>query len=324
MRVAAGIYWLRIPLPMVLDHINLWLLEDGDGWTIVDTGLALAETRELWQQVLDEWMNGLPVKRVIVTHLHPDHLGLAGWLVEKTGARFYMSQTEYTMGCKLRADTGQSAPQGAVEFYRAAGFCDADLDRFRRMYGRFGKMVAPLPDDYTRLADTDTLRIGEFSWEIVTGSGHSPEHVCLYNPELELFISGDQLLPRISSVITVWPTEPDANPLRNWLDSCKKLSDFLPGQVLVLPSHGQPFHGAHHRLAALIDGHEQVLGKLLEACSTPQRAIDVFDVLFKGKVDEGNYMMACGESIAHLNYLMNQSVISTEMDPQGVRWYRQA
>ncbi len=323
MLVAPGIYWLRMPLPMALDHINLWLLADGDGWTVVDTGISLPDTVQLWEQVLAQYLDDLPIKRVIVTHLHPDHIGLAGWLVEKTGAEFCMSETEYTMSCKLRADTGQAAPQNAVDFYTAAGFSESDLERFRRMYGRFGKMVSPIPESFTCIKDGETLTIGDYDWELITGSGHSPEHICLFNRALQLFISGDQLLPRISSVITVWPTDPGSNPLKNWLESCHKLGKFLPENVLVLPSHGEPFRGAHRRLESLITGHEQNLEKLYVACGSPQRAIDVFGALFKGKIDEGNYMMACGESIAHLNYLMNLNKISGKLDESGVRWYRQ-
>ncbi len=323
MLVAPGIYWLQMPLPMALDHINLWLLADGDGWTVIDTGISLPDTVQLWEQVLTQYLDDLPIKRVIVTHLHPDHIGLAGWLIEKTGAEFCMSETEYTMAHTLRADTGRPAPQNAVNFYTAAGFRESDLDRFRRMYGRFGKMISPLPTCYTTIKEGDTLNIGAHDWELITGSGHSPEHICLFNPELQLFISGDQLLPRISSVITVWPTDPDSNPLKSWLESCEKLRNFLPDNVLVLPSHGEPFRGAHHRLEILINGHQQNLEKLWAACRSPQRAIDVFDVLFKGKIDEGNYMMACGESIAHLNYLVNLNKISGELDKSGVRWYQQ-
>lgn len=323
MLVAPGVYWLRMPLPMALDHINLWLLADDDGWTVIDTGISLPPTVELWEQVFTQHLNDLPIKRVLVTHLHPDHIGLAGWLVEKTGAEFCMSAAEHTMSRKLRADTGKAAPQNAVGFYTAAGFSPSDLDRFRRMYGRFGKLISPIPNNFTCIKEGETLNIGAHDWELITGSGHSPEHICLFSPELQLFISGDQLLPRISSVITVWPTDPDSNPLKNWLESCKKLSAFLPENVLVLPSHGEPFRGAHRRLEALITGHEQNLEKLYIACRSPQRAIDVFDVLFKGKIDEGNYMMACGESIAHLNYLMNLKKISAELDDSGVRWYQQ-
>ncbi len=158
-QVVPGIYWLRMPLPMVLNHINLWLLADGDGWTIVDSGVALPETQELWQQVFAQHFNGLPVKRLIVTHLHPDHLGLAGWLVKQTGAEFCISEAEYATACVLRADTGQAVPQDAVDFYRAAGFSDSDLNRFRRNFGRFGKMVSPLPASYKPLKDKQTLDI---------------------------------------------------------------------------------------------------------------------------------------------------------------------
>ena len=188
----------------------------------------------------------------------------------------------------------------------------------------FGKFVAPLPESYRRLCDRDTVTIDGSDWEIVVGRGHSPEHACLFNADKNVLIAGDQLLPRISSNVSVHPTEPNANPLKNWLDSLAAMKDRLPEDVLVLPAHGSPFRGAHPRLDALIAEHMTGLEKLLEECREPQRAIDVFPALFKARISETNLIMATGESIAHLNYLLADGSITAESDSDGVRWYQRS
>lgn len=322
--IAPGIHWLRMPLPFVLSHINLWLLEDGEGWTLVDTGLDAPECRAAWERVLAEDLGDRLPGRVIATHLHPDHIGLAGWLCERYDVPLWMSREEYLLARVLVADTGHPAPTAGVRFYRAAGFTPEQLERYQRRFGLFGKVVAPLPAAYRRLRDGQQLRIGERHWEIVVGRGHSPEHACLYSATDRLLISGDQLLPTISSNVSVFPTEPEANPLADWLDSIDALRQRLPEDVLVLPAHGRPFHGAHPRLAELAREHLEALEALEGLCEKPLRAVDTFEVLFRGAVDERNLIMATGEAVAHLNYLLAKGKITRRRDADGVDWYRLA
>jgi glyoxylase-like metal-dependent hydrolase (beta-lactamase superfamily II) len=221
--IAPGVYWVRMPLPFALQWINLWLLEDGDGWTIVDTGMGMEQTREYWRAIFDAKLGAKPVKRVICTHMHPDHMGLAGWICRKFNAPLLMSRLEYITGRMLVADTGREAPEEGVQFYRAAGWDEDLLDSYKVRFGGFGKAVSKMPDAYQRLDDNDIIEINGRPWRVITGNGHCPEHVCLWQEELKLFISGDQVLPRISSNVSVFPTEPDGDPLADWINSCKKL-----------------------------------------------------------------------------------------------------
>jgi len=320
--VAPGVRWLRLPLPMQLSHINVWLLDDGDGWALVDTGLYTRDTREIWQAVLEQDLDGRPLSRVLVTHLHPDHVGFAGWLTRKFDVDLWMSRDEYLLCRVLVADTDRPAPPEGIRFYRNAGFPAEALDHYIKHFGSFGRVVSPLPEAYHRLRDGMALEIGDHVWEVIVGRGHSPEHACLLCRDLNLLISGDQILPSISSNISVWPTEPTANPLEHWFESIEKFSDVLPPDVLVLPAHGKPFTGVHGRLQQLRSEHESGLAALRQLCREPQRAIDVFPALFKAKITQTNLMMATGEAVSHLNYLIERGEMTVSRDSAGVRWYR--
>ena len=316
--VADGVEWLRMPLPFALSHINLWMLRDDNGVAIVDTGIHSAKSRDVWRTAIDD----RTVTRVLVTHLHPDHVGCAGWLCADNEVELWMSRQEYLLCRILVADTGRPAPEAGVHFYHAAGFPGNALARYQEMFGMFGKFVAALPESYRRLVDGENVMVDGSAWEVVVGNGHSPEHACLFNAERNLVISGDQLLPTISSNVSVYPTEPHGNPLQDWLQSLQVLKARLPEDVLVLPAHGSPFRGAHFRLDALIAEHMTALDKLLELCAAPRRAVDVFPALFKADISDSNLIMATGESIAHLNYLLNADAVTVEADREGVLWYR--
>jgi glyoxylase-like metal-dependent hydrolase (beta-lactamase superfamily II) len=321
---APGIWWVRMPLPFQLDHINLWLIEDGEGWTVVDTGVASDEVKALWREVFKTGLGGKPVTGLVVTHLHPDHVGLAGWFSRKWGVDLHMSRTDFLMCKTLVLDTGRDAPQEALDFYRAAGFSERGVESYRQRFGGFGKGVSRLPDIFRRLREGDELEIGGRTWRVVVGSGHAPEHVCLYCEEGKVLISGDQVLPRISSNVSVHPTEAYENPLEDWIESCKRLRATLPNDVLVLPAHNEPFYGLHERLTQLIDGHEDGLAKLLAMLDEPKRAIDVFPALFKRKIGPEVFFMATGESLAHLNCLLGRGLATVSRDEKGVNWYSRA
>jgi len=259
---------------------------------------------------------------VLITHLHPDHVGCAGWLSRKFDTELFMSRDEYLLCRVLVADTGKPAPPEGVRFYRGAGFDEAAIDRYKEFFGAFGRVVSPLPEAYRRLVEGMQLRIGGHHWEVIVGRGHSPEHACLLCRELGLLISGDQILPTISSNVSVYPTEPAANPLGLWFESIARLKQIVPGDVLVLPSHGKPFHGAHARLDALASEHETGLSQLRKMCRTPRRAVDVFPALFRSAISERNLIMATGEAISHLNYLAERGELRVAQDDTGVNWYR--
>jgi glyoxylase-like metal-dependent hydrolase (beta-lactamase superfamily II) len=322
-RVAEGIWWLHMPLPFSLNRINLWLLEDVDGWTVVDTGMGLPDSKAIWEQLFNTHLRGLPIKRVIVTHMHPDHVGLAGWLVQRFGCDLWMSRTEFLMCRNLVADTGQKAPAHAVKFYREAGFDQQALDIYQSRFGEFGEYIEALPGHYRRLVDGQTIEINGHYWQIVVGKGHSPEHVCLYCPALKVLISGDQVIPRISSNVSLFPTEPEGDPLTEWLESCQRIRALIPNDVLVLPAHQEPFYGLHARLTQLLRSHDRSLERLFDHVREPRRALDCFSVLFRRSIRGPHVMLAIGETLAHLNCLISRRMIGKTLDDAGVSWYQQ-
>ncbi len=321
-QIAPGVHWLRMPLPFALDHINLWLFEDGDNWGLVDTGLGDAQSIEHWRRLFATTMNGQPLSRVLVTHMHPDHVGCAGFLTEHFDVDLWMTRDEYLLCRVLVADTGREAPPEGVDFYRAAGYSDDALARYRKMFGMFGKFVTTLPESYQRLQDFDKVQIGDHQWEVIVGKGHSPEHACFYNAEQDLFVAGDQVLPSISANVSVYPTEPAANPLADWMQTLAAIRERIPPEVLVLPAHGKPFRGAHERIDQLIRGHEERLSVLWDFCDQPRRAVDVFPALYRRQITGDNLMFATGEALAHLNYLLLQGRLQSETDHAGVAWYQ--
>jgi len=320
--VAPGVMWMRMPLGGSLAFINVWAIRDGEGWALVDTGMQTDQTSKAWRQALKDSLGGLPVTRVFVTHLHPDHIGLAGWLTRKHQCRMWMTRLEYLQCRMLAADTGREAPQDAIDFYRAAGWDEEALENYKARFGGFGKGIYQLPDSFRRIRDGDDIVVGDHTWRIVVGSGHSPEHACLYCPDLKLLISGDQVLPRISSNVSVFPTEPDGDPLTEWLVSLARIKTLVPDDVLVLPAHNDPFIGLHARIDHLIRGHERGLERLEKLLAAPKRSVDVFSALFKRTIGPDTLGLATGESLAHLNCLLARGAANASTDENGVVWYR--
>ena len=322
-QVAEGVWWVRFPMPGSLDHINIWLLEDEDGWTVVDTCLAMPQAKEIWENLFHGFMEGKAVKRVICTHMHPDHIGLAGWLCERFDCDLWMTREEYLM-CQLMASyTGKDAPEKAIGFYRSAGYNETQIDQYRQRFGTFGSMISPMPHYFRRIVDRETLTIGGRYWQIIIGSGHSPEHACLYCPALKVLIAGDQVLPRITPNVSVFPTEPEGNPLAEWMDSTLRLARILPDDLLVLPAHQSPFTGVHVRLNQIIDAHRMGLQSVYEFLTEPKRTIDCFPALFKREIGEKLIGLATGETQANLNLLLARGNITRERDQHGVYWYLQ-
>jgi len=313
-QVRPGIFWLRMPLPFKLDHINLWIVDDGDNWTVIDTGFATDLTKQLWHQVLENLPENKPVGRVIVTHFHPDHIGLAGWFEEQFDAGLWMSHGEWAMGRMLSLDHPENLQKPFYSFYKNAGFDDEKLQLLAGRQGRYAKSVTPIPASFTRLIMGETLEIGSRRWKILPGTGHAPEHACLYSADDHIFISGDQVLPRISPNVSVWPQEPDSNPLHLFLESLKSYHH-LDSKTLVLPSHDWPFDNLHGRLDDLREHHDDRLTETLAALGEAKTAMQVMDVLFTRKLDDHQLFFAIGETIAHLHYLEKSGkIISHQQD----------
>ncbi|TVS10939.1 MAG: MBL fold metallo-hydrolase [Gammaproteobacteria bacterium] len=321
--IAPGVRWLRMPMPGSLDHINLYVLEDASGWTLVDMGLGDEPTRELWEALFAGELSGRPVQRLLATHMHPDHIGQAGYLSERFQVPLHMTRGEYFQARAFSAGGhfGSMSWESAA-FYRGAGLQPEDLEAMRRNFsGGFGSSITPLPTGYHRLRHGDSLTIGGRDWQVLVGSGHSPEHACLYCRQLGILIAGDQVLPVITSNVSVHPTEPEANPLKDWLDSHDRFLS-LPDETLVLPAHGNPFRGLRKRLRALIAHHEDRMLALEEHCITPAIARDMLPVLFRRKLDTRQMIMALGECIAHLHLLMHRDRIERITGEDGVWRFR--
>ena len=319
-KVADGVYWLRFPLPFALDHINLWLLEDNHGWVIVDTGLGVRRSRDIWQQLLAEQLDGKPVTRIIVTHYHPDHLGMAGWLQQHCQAPVIMSRGEWQLASHICDASDEQTIQRLKHFLGSHGLQGDNLDKVAGKGNGFRRVVMPMPTDPQFVGAGDSLTINGQHWQIHIGRGHAPEHLCLYRNDDRLLISGDQVLPTISSNLMVRPTEPEANPVVAFVDSLKAIRDALPQDTLVLPAHGLPFRGLHHRINALVAHHDQQLDQVQAACRHhPHNAHDILPVMFNRELDVQQLMFAMGESIAHLNCLVEQGRVQRE-DRDGI-WH---
>jgi len=328
--VAPGIFWLRMGLPFALNHINLWLLRDRmpcpiqadseqEGWTVVDCGIDNSATREAWLQVEEKMLQGLPILRVLATHMHPDHMGLAHWLCERWRAPLWMSTSEYQSA--LMASSGQSNFGGSstVAFFKAHGWHQPDeLAQVEARVGYYPSMVPKVPSAYVRLMAGMEVRIGDRVWQCTSGYGHSPEHMALLDAKQQLLISGDMLLPSISTNVSVYAMEPDGNPLKWFLDSLEKMAQ-LPDSTLVLPSHGRPFQGAATRIAQLQMHHAERLSELLQACQTQACcAHELLPVLFKRPLDVHQSTFALGEAVAHLNLLWLSGQMRRERGTDGV------
>ena len=313
LEVAPGVRWARMPLPFELNHINLWLLEEADGWTVVDTGLNLDDIKRHWEAVLATHCRAKPVKRIIVTHCHPDHLGLAHWLGQKTGAGTWITQGELLNAYAWFHQLPNYDVAGMVGFFRRHGLDEA---RAALLCGRgptYRGRVDGLPIEYRRLIDGDHLRIGGRDWRIIVGYGHSPEHASLYCAELDVLISGDMLLPRISTNVSAMSSNPDGDPIRLFLDSIACF-ETLPDATLVLPSHGHPFRGVHERVEQLRRHHDERFDALVAACTAPKSACELIPTLFNRELDAHQIMFAMGESIAHLNYLEHAGRLRRTLD----------
>ena len=319
--VAPGVRWLRMGLPFELDHINLWLLEDAGGWTIVDTGIGNAPTRAAWERVFETALAGRPVRRILVTHYHPDHAGNAAWLCQRFGVPLWMTRGEFLTVHAIHAGMASYTPEASGALYRRNGLDEARVAALSKRGDLFRRLVPEFPGSHRRLADNATIEIDRQPWRVIEGHGHSPEHAALYCAATNVLISGDMLLPKISTNVAVRPIDPDGDPLGMFLESIRRFLP-LPADVLVLPSHGMPFRGAHARVAALETHHDERLRELLAVCAeSPKSAVDVLPVLFKRPLGDSQIFFAMGEAIAHLHYLHGNGQVARTIDAQGVARY---
>ena len=323
-----GVRWVRMSLPFALDHINLWLLRDEiggrAGWTIVDCGITNDATQAAWEQVFANELDGLPVLRVVVTHMHPDHIGLAHWLTERWSTaehecRLWISATDFNIATLAsKSTTGFGGPNTAA-FMASHGLTDPQsLEKIKARTGYYPSMVPRVPTRFRRLFDGSVLRIGGHEWTCHGGYGHAPEHMSLHSAPRGVLISGDMVLPRISTNVSVIDVEPEADPLSLYLQSIDRMRT-LPADTLVLPSHGKPFRGLHRRIEQLKQHHDERFTEVLQACeSGPKDAAEIMKVLFKRPLDLHQTTFAMGESLAHLNALWLAGRLQRRHDVDGI------
>jgi glyoxylase-like metal-dependent hydrolase (beta-lactamase superfamily II) len=327
--VAPGVFWVRMKLPFALDHINVWLLRDEldgqPGWTIIDCGIANEDTQAAWSQVFATQLEGLPVLRVIVTHMHPDHVGNAHWLTQRWSTperpcRLWMSATDFHASHLASKPTSSTFGERAAAYFASHGLSDpASMDKIRARTNYFGSMVPEVPDSFHRLMDGLSVKIGPHPWTCHVGHGHAPEHIALHCADLGVLISGDMVLPRISTNVSVYDAEPEADSLSLFLRSLDRMRAALPADTLVLPSHGKPFTGLHTRIDQLHEHHRDRLAEVMTACrQQPTTAADLLPILFKRTLDLHQTTFAMGEAVAHLNALWHQGAIRRTLGGDGV------
>lgn len=316
MPIAEDIFWIRMPLPFALNHINLWLLKDRAGWTIVDCGYGIAATHALWQQIFAKVTKGEPIRRVIVTHYHPDHVGCASWLAHNLDAEVWMTETEFFATHAAREGSAGFNKELAFKYFVSHGL---SRERGKAQETRGNSYARGVPDmvrQYRRIIEDDQIEINGDHWRVIIGRGHAPEHAMLHCAARNLLISGDQVLPRITTNVGAWPNQPNGDPLRLFLDTMTKLEP-LPRETLVLPSHDRVFSGMHARFDMLREHHAARLTELRAACDKPRTAAEIIPILFARELDDHQLVFAMGEAIAHLNYAMFRGEMERMVDDNG-------
>lgn len=315
--VAEGVLWTRLPLPMKLDHVNVYILDDGDGWCVVDTGMATGKSRAVWDTLLAGPLRGKPVTRVLVTHHHPDHVGLAGWFQER-GAQVMTSRTAWLLARMLQLDPHLTPPSEVVAYWRACGMAeDVIAKRMDEPPYMFGTTVHPMPIGHKRLVQGDTVQAAGRTWDVHMGGGHAPEHVTLWSRDCPLVIAGDQVLPSISPNLGVYATEPEADPVADWLEACTRLAPLAREDHLVLGGHKLPFTGLPARLRQMIDNHHGALDRLADFLDEGRTAAECFQPLYMRTIREGEYGLALVEAMAHCLHLWHEGRATRRITPEG-------
>ena len=323
LKVADGIFWFRVPLPMPLDHVNVYVLEDKNGWTVVDTGLSTKKTKEMWQRIFSGPLAGKEVHRLIVTHHHPDHVGLAGWFQKEYDVALWMTRTAWLTARMLCLDEQKIPPPETLEFWRKAGMRSDIIEE--RQGGKpfnFADAVSALPLGFRRILDNEEIKIGDRIWKVRVGNGHAPEHATFWSKSDDIVIAGDQIISSISPNLGVYATEPNANPVKEWIDSCHKLSAFATDDHLTLSGHKLPFTGLKFRLNQMVENHELALDRLIDFLEKPHTAEECFGVLFGKSIQKSEYGLALVEAVAHVNCLHLEGKITRLVDKNGAYRYQ--
>jgi glyoxylase-like metal-dependent hydrolase (beta-lactamase superfamily II) len=305
--VHPGVLWARLPLPFRLDHINVYFIDDGDGWAVIDTGIGDEVTRAVWQRLTDGPLRGRRLTRLIVTHFHPDHIGLAGWLAERYGVPLLTSQTTYLSCVNISLSPGALDAKIYRDFYLRHGLDAQTTAQVATRGHNYLRMVTGLPPTFRRLVAQDVLNIGGRVFGVLSGDGHAPEQLMLHCPAEKLFFAADQILAKITPNVSVWAVEPDGNPLDLYLRSLRSLQALLPPDTLVLPGHQLPFRQPQVRCAELIRHHEERCAAIASAChGVPRTTAEIVPFVFRRPLDPHQMSFAFSEVQAHVNYMVER------------------
>ena len=316
--VTPNIFWLRMPLPIALNHINLWLLEGDEGWTIIDSGMATKESKTIWNNIFTKSLKKKPVEEILITHMHLDHSGLAGWLANKWNIEPHFTEKEFLETVKINNGMNDDQQRIYLDYYKKCGYDEEAQLHFIERNKYRQSLVTNLESGFQELDDQQTVKLSNGLWQIIIAQGHSPSHACLFSEENNVFICGDVLLPRITPNVSVNPAYPDGNPLKDWLDSLENIKQKIPDDLLVLPSHGYPYKGAHLRIETILKNHHDKLNKIYENIDEPKTVVELFSVLFESQINKHNIVLAVGETMSHLNYLVAESKLSKSIDKNGL------
>ncbi len=321
--VAPGVLWMRLPLPMKLNHVNVYALDDGDGWTVIDTGFSSRLCRDIWRELIAGPLGGRRINRLVVTHHHPDHVGLAGWFQTEHGAELLTTRTSWLLSRMLTLDVQEVPTEETLAFYRGAGMDPAVLaKRSAERPFNYGDIVAPMPLGFTRIAEGDRIAMGGRTWDVHIGNGHAPEHATFWSRNDNLVIAGDQILPSISPNIGVYATEPGADPVGDWLEACERLAPMARPDHLVLGGHKLPFTGLPLRMRQLIENHHGALRRLLAFLDQPRSATECFMPLFRRSIGDGEYGLAMVEAVAHVSHLHQTGAVIRTRREDGAWLYQ--
>ena len=319
-QVIKNIFWARMPLPSPLNHVNVYIIEDDLGLTIIDTGLNTQETRLRWKSLLKKYFKDRKLERVIITHHHPDHFGLAGWFKKNYGAEIYCSRTSYLMARMLTLDVQEKMSSEAALFYMRAGMPKDTIEKRQKIRPmNFSDTVHSIPLGFKRIREDEEIILAGQSWKIVFGHGHAPSHATFWSTKDSIVFVGDQVLPGISPNLGVYPTEPEADTVGDWISSCRKLLRIADNNKLVLPGHKLPFTGLSIRLEQLIRNHKSAIKRIERRLSKgPLNTVDLFRTIFKREIKEKEYSLALVEAVGHMNHLYAMGQVSRELNADGV------